>query len=62
MQSPSLVHTRDDLVVGAVEAVHTDHARLLLGVGVVRVGGVEVVLKHGQAVEMLDLTWVGRRA
>lgn len=55
MEGATLVHTGDDLVVGAVEAVHADHACLLLGVGIVRVGGIEIVLKHGQAVQMLDL-------
>lgn len=55
MEGATLVHTGDDLVVGAVEAVHADHACLLLGVGIVRVGGIEIVLKHGEAVQMLDL-------
>lgn len=55
MQGPSLVHPGDHLVLGAVEAVDPDDAGLLLGVGVVRVGGVEIVLKDSQPVEVLDL-------
>lgn len=35
MQGTALVHTGDHLVLGTVEPVHSDHARLLLGVGVV---------------------------
>lgn len=35
MQGTALVHTGDHLVFGTVEPVHSDHARLLLGVGVV---------------------------
>lgn len=35
MKRTTLVHTGDDLVVGAVESIHPDHARLLLGVGIV---------------------------
>lgn len=60
MESATLVYTSDDLVVGAVEAVHADHTRLLLGVGIVRVGGIEIILKHSQAIQMLDLRWAGR--
>lgn len=60
MKGTPLVHTGDNLVVGAVEAVHTDHTCLLLGIGVVRVGGVEIVLKHSQAIQMLDLRRAGR--
>lgn len=55
MQGTTLVHTGDDLVLSTVEPVHSDHARLLLRVGIVRVGGVQIVLKHGQAVQVLDL-------
>lgn len=61
VEGAPLVHTGDDLVVSAVEAVHADHAGLLLGVGVVRVGGVEIILKHGQAVQVLDLRGAGSR-
>lgn len=60
VESATLVYTSDDLVVGAVEAVHADHTGLLLGVGIVRVGGVEIILKHSQAIQMLDLRWAGR--
>lgn len=35
VQSAALVHTGDHLVLGTVEPVNSDHARLLLGVGVV---------------------------
>lgn len=59
MQGATLVHTGDDLVVSAVEAVHTDHTRLLLGIGIVGVGGVEIILKHSQAIQMLDLRQAG---
>lgn len=55
VEGAALVHAGDDLVVGAVEAVHADHTGLLLGVGVVRVGGVEIILKHSQAVQVLNL-------
>lgn len=55
VQGAPLVHAGDLVVVGAVEAVDPDHAGLGLHVGVVRVGGVQVVLKHGEAVQMLDL-------
>lgn len=57
MQGTALVHTGDDLVLSTVEPVHSDHTRLLLSVGIVRVSGVEIVLKHGQAVQVLDLRW-----
>lgn len=55
VQGATLVHTGDNLVLSAVEAVHSNHTGLLLGVGIVRVGGVQVVLKHGQAVQVLNL-------
>ena len=55
VQGSTLVHTGDNLVLCAVEAVHSNNAGLLLGVGIVRVGGVQVVLKHGQAVQVLNL-------
>lgn len=61
VEGTALVHAGDHLVVGAVEAVHTDHAGLLLGVGVVRVGGVQVILKHCQAIQVLDLRGAGGR-
>lgn len=35
VQGAALVHTGDNLVLGAVESIHPDHTRLLLGVGVV---------------------------
>lgn len=47
VQRSSLVHPRHHLVLSAVEAVDPDDAGFLLGVGIVRVGGVEVVLKDG---------------
>lgn len=60
VEGTALVHTGDHLVVSAVEPVHTDHTGLLLGVGIVRVGGVEIILKHGQAIQVLDLRRAGR--
>lgn len=47
VQCSSLVHPCHHLVLSAVEAVDTDDAGFLLGVGIVRVGGVEIVLKDG---------------
>lgn len=55
MQSSSLVHPGHHLVVGAVVAVDPDHAGFGLHVGVVGVGGVQVVFKDGQSVQVLDL-------
>lgn len=60
VEGTALVHTGDHLVVSAVEPVHTDHTSLLLGVGIVRVGGVEIILKHSQAIQVLDLRRAGR--
>lgn len=61
MQRAALVDTRHHLVVRTVEAVHPDHAGFRLHVGVVRVGGVEIVFKHSQAVQMLNLEERRRR-
>ena len=47
VQRSSLVHPCHHLVLSAVEAVDPDDAGFLLGVGIVRVGGVEVVLEDG---------------
>lgn len=55
MQSSSLVHPGHHLVVCAVEAVHPDHTGLGLHVSVVRVGGVEIVFKYSQPIQMLNL-------
>ena len=55
VQSRASVHARDHLEVGAVEAVDADHAGLGVEVAFVRVGGVQVVLKHRQPVQVLDL-------
>lgn len=55
MERSPLVHPGHHLVIGAVETVDLDHAGFGLHVSVVRVGGVQVVFKHGQAVEVLDL-------
>lgn len=55
MQRSSFVHSGHDLVVGAVEAVDPDHTGLWLHVSVVRVGGVQIVFKHSQPVQMLNL-------
>lgn len=61
MQGASLVDACHDLVVCAVEAVHPDHTRLRLHVSVVRVCGVQIVFKHSQPVQMLDLRDTGRK-
>lgn len=55
MQGSSLVDAGHHLVVRAVEAVHSDHTGLRLHVGVVRVSGIQVVLKHCQTVQVLNL-------
>jgi len=47
VQRSSLVHSRHHLVLGAVEAVDPDDAGFLLSVGIVRIGGIEVVLEDG---------------
>lgn len=62
MERSSLVHPGHHLVIGAVEAVDLDHAGFWLHVSVVRVGGVQVVLKHSQPVEVLDLLGTNVRA
>lgn len=56
MQGSTFIHPRHHLEIGAVEAVDADNAGLGLYVTVVRVGGVQVVLEHGQTVQVLDLT------
>lgn len=55
MERSPLVHPGDHLVIGAVETVDLDHAGFWLHVSVIRVGGVQVVFKHGQPVEVLNL-------
>lgn len=55
MQRGAAVHPRHLVVVGAVEAVDADHGGLGVEVAFVRVGGVQVVLEHSQAVQVLDL-------
>lgn len=55
MQRSSLVHPGHHLVVGVVEAVDFDHVGLRLHVGIFRIGGVQVVFKHGQSVQVFDL-------
>lgn len=52
----SLIHPGHHKEVGGVEAVDTDDAGLGLHVGVVRVGGIQVVLKDCKAIQVLDLT------
>lgn len=47
MQSGTAIDPRDNVEVGIVEAVHPDHAGLGIQVAFIRVGGIEVVLKHG---------------
>lgn len=55
MQGSTFIHPRHHLEVGAVETVDSDDAGLGLYVPVVRVGGVQVVLEHGQTVQVFDL-------
>lgn len=55
MQRCASVHPGHHLEVGAVEAVHTDHAGLGIEVAFVGVGGVQVVLKHCQSIQVLNL-------
>lgn len=55
VQRSTLVNTGHHLVVGAVKAVHPDYAGLGLHIGIIWVGGVQVVLKHSQAVQVLNL-------
>lgn len=55
MQRGASVHPRHHLEVGAVEAIHADHAGLGIEVAFVGVGGVQVVLKHGQSIQVLNL-------
>ena len=59
MEGSPLVHPGHHLVICAVEAVDLDHAGFWLHVGIVRVGGAQVVFKHRQPVEVLNLlqTW-----
>lgn len=56
MEGTSLIHSGHHMEIGAVEAVDTDDAGLGLHVGVVRVGGIQVVLKDSKAIQVLDLT------
>lgn len=55
VQSSTLIHPGYHLVVSAVESIDTDDASFLLGIGVIRVGGIQIVLKDSQAIEMLYL-------
>lgn len=55
MQGTPLVHACHHLVIRAVESVHPDHAGLLLHVGIVRVGGIQVVLKDSQPIQVFNL-------
>lgn len=55
VKSSALVYTRHHLEVRAVEAVDSDHAGLGLHVGIVRVGGVQIIFKHCKTIEMLYL-------
>lgn len=60
MQSGTPVDPRHHLEVGAVEAVHPDHTGLGIEVALVGVGGVQVVFKHSQPVQVFNLTNNGR--
>lgn len=55
VQSSSFVHSGHHLVVGAVEAVDPDHTGLRLHVSIFGVGGIQIVLKYSQSVQVLDL-------
>lgn len=57
VEGTTFVDAGDNLVLSAVKAVHADHTCLLLGIGIVRVGGIEIILKHGQAIQVLNLGW-----
>ena len=57
VQGGAAVHSGHHREVRGVEAVDPDHAGLrVVQVAFVRVGGVQVVLKHRQPVQMLNLT------
>lgn len=62
VQRGASVHPRHHLEVGAVEAIHADHAGLGIEVAFVGVGGVQVVLKHRQSVQVLNLRKTTRQA
>lgn len=55
VQRGASVHPGHHLEVGAVEAIHTDHTGLGIEVAFVGVGGVQVVLKHRQSIQVLNL-------
>lgn len=55
MQRCTPVHPRHHLEVGAVEAVHADHAGFGIEVAFVWVGGIQVVLKYSQSVQVFNL-------
>lgn len=46
MKGAAFIHACHHLEVRAVEAVDSDHTGFGLHVGVVRVGGVQIVFKH----------------
>lgn len=62
VQRSTPVHPRHHLEVGAVEAVHADHAGLGIEVAFVGVGGVQVVLEHRQSVQVLNLRELTKQA
>lgn len=55
MQRSAPVYSRHHLEVRAVEAVHSDHTGLGVKVTFIRVGGIEVILKYRQTVQVLNL-------
>lgn len=55
MQSGTAVDPRHHVEVRVVEAVHPDHAGLGIQVAFIRVGGIEIVLKHSQPIQVFDL-------
>lgn len=58
MQCGSPVYPCHHLKVRAVEAVHSDHAGLGVKVAFVRVGGIQVVLKYSQPIQVLNLKYI----
>lgn len=58
MQCSTPVDPRHHLEVGAVETVHPDYAGFGIEVAFVRVGGIQVVLKHSQTIEVFNLKYM----
>lgn len=58
MQCGAPVYPRHHLEVGAVETVHADHTGLGIEVAFIRVGGIQVVLKYGQPIQVFNLKYI----